>query len=440
MQGKHIDILLDTGADLSVIERASLNPAIKYTLKGEINIRGISNTLIKTEGTMILKLFTNTHETTHKFHVVGEEFEIHYDRNLGRDFFEDKQSVINYCVQQIIMGDVVVKFDPKPDRAHSKDCKLTLRARSENIVKLPSESLGDGLISKRRIMPGVFLAESLTKAINWKCVTSIVNTLEQDIILDPPQILLEAVEDNEEAVTVTNTAVPVEVTGRLSKLREELRTDHLNDEVRVSLVKICEEYNDIFHLPGDTLTCSTAAEHATPTPTIDPSRAINTKSYRIPEIHKDEVKRQIEQMLKDNIIQPSNRAWNSPILIIPKKADASGKQKWRIVVDFRRLNDVTVGDSFPLHMISEILDTLGNSKYFSTIDLASGFLQIPVKVEDRPKTAFSAAYQDFEYKQMPMGLKGSPFTFQRLMSAVLSGIQGLKCLVYLDDIVTLVII
>jgi len=138
-------------------------------------------------------------------------------------------------------------------------------------------------------------------------------------------------------VTLIHTAVPVEVAGRLSRLREQLRTDHLNDEERVSLVRICEEYHDIFHLSGDTLTCTSAAEHAIPTPTIDQSRAINTKSYRIPEIHKEVVKRQIEQMLRDDIIQPNTSPWNSPILVIPKKANASGKQKWRIVVDFRKL-------------------------------------------------------------------------------------------------------
>ena len=92
-------------------------------------------------------------------------------------------------------------------------------------------------------------------------------------------------------MTLLHTAVPVEVTGRLSRLREQLRTDHLNDEERVSLVKIYEEYHDIFYLSGDKLTCTSAAEHAIPTPTIDPSRAINTKSYRIPEIHKEEVKK-----------------------------------------------------------------------------------------------------------------------------------------------------
>jgi hypothetical protein len=69
-------------------------------------------------------------------------------------------------------------------------------------------------------------------------------------------------------------------------------------------------------------------------------------------------------MLRDGIIEPSNSPWNSPIIVVPKKADASGKKKWRIVVDFRKLNDVTIVDSFPIAIILEILDVLGNSRYF----------------------------------------------------------------------------
>jgi hypothetical protein len=96
---------------------------------------------------------------------------------------------------------------------------------------------------------------------------------------------------------------------------------------------------------------------------------------------------------------------------------------------------VTIGDSFPIPVISEILGALGKSKYFPTIDCASGFLQVPVKAEDQAKTAFSTREGHFQYKRMPFGLKGAPTTFQRLMTTVLSGIQGIKCLVYLDDVI-----
>jgi hypothetical protein len=99
------------------------------------------------------------------------------------------------------------------------------------------------------------------------------------------------------------------------------------------------------------------------------------------------------------------------------------------------LNEVTIGDSFPVPVISDVLNSLGNSKHFSTVDCASGFWQIPLRIEDRPKTAFSMNYGHFEYKNMPFGLKGAPANFQHLLSTVLSGMQGLKCLVYLDDII-----
>ena len=94
--------------------------------------------------------------------------------------------------------------------------------------------------------------------------------------------------------------------------------------------------------------------------------------------------------------QHSSSAWNSPILVVPKKLDSSGKRKWRVVVHFIKLNDVTVADSFPIPVISDVLDSLGKSKYFSTVDCASGFWQIPVRTEDRSKAAFSMEYGHFE--------------------------------------------
>lgn len=177
------------------------------------------------------------------------------------------------------------------------------------------------------------------------------------------------------------------------------------------------------------------AEHTIPTPIIYPTRGINTKPYSIPEIHREVVQKQTEQILNNGIIVPSTSPWTSPNLVIPKKADVSGKKKWRIVIDFRKLNDITVGDSFPTPIIPKILDALGKSKYFSTIVCASGFLQVPVKLEDQPKTAFSSREGHFQYRRMSFGLKGAHGTFQRLMIAVLSGVQGIKCRVYLDNVV-----
>jgi len=149
----------------------------------------------------------------------------------------------------------------------------------------------------------------------------------------------------------------------------------------------------------------------------------------------EEFQRKTDQMLRDRIIQPSTSSWNSPVLLIPKKADALGKNKRRTVVDFRKPNEVTVDGSFPLTVISEILDTFGKSKYFFTKDGASGFLQVPMKPEEQATIAFSNMEGHFQYNRTPFGFKGAPATFQRSKTTVLSGIQRTKCLVYLDDVV-----
>jgi len=189
----------------------------------------------------------------------------------------------------------------------------------------------------------------------------------------------------------------------------------------------------VFHLPGETLTCTDAVSHYIPTKTD--CRPINVRPYRLPDKHKQEVDRQINEMLENNLIRRSKSQWNAPLLVVPKKLDASGVPKLRVVIDFRKLNDVTIGDSFPLPNITDILDQLGNAKYFSTLDLASGYHQIPMAEQDKQKTAFSTSYGHFEYNRMPFGLKNAPATFQRLMNTVLVGMQGIKCFVYLDDIV-----
>jgi hypothetical protein len=171
--------------------------------------------------------------------------------------------------------------------------------------------------------------------------------------------------------------------------------------------------------------------HHIPTPHFPKGRAITQKNHRLAEA---DVDKQVNQMLEDGIIVPSKSEWNFPLIAVPKKLDAPGKSKWRICVDFRKLNDITIGDSFPLPNIQEILDDIGKSKYFSALDCASGFHQILIAPEDRCKTVFSTPTGHFEYVRMPFGLKAAPATFQRMMNSVLRESIGERSLVYMDDV------
>lgn len=90
---------------------------------------------------------------------------------------------------------------------------------------------------------------------------------------------------------------------------------------------------------------------------------ISSRNYKYPEIYKKEIVSQISRLLKDNIIQESYSPWSSPIWMVPKKIDASGNQKYRMVVDYRRLNEKTMDDTFPIPNVTELLDKLGKSNY-----------------------------------------------------------------------------
>lgn len=203
-------------------------------------------------------------------------------------------------------------------------------------------------------------------------------------------------------------------------------------EEKRSIIKLCRRFDDIFLKEGQNLSFTNQIKHPIKTRDDIP---IYTKSYRYPEVHKQEVQMQISKMINDEIIRPSFSPWSSPISIVPKKLDSSGKQKWRLVVDYRKLNQKTIDDRYPLPNITDILDKLGKSLYFSILDLASGFHQIEVKPEDIPKTAFTVENGHYEFVRMPFGLKNAPSTFQRVMDNVLRELIGKVCLVFMDDII-----
>ena len=152
-------------------------------------------------------------------------------------------------------------------------------------------------------------------------------------------------------------------------------------------------------------------------------------------VHKEEITRQVEELLRNKIIKRSQSPYNTPVWIVPKKPDSQLKIKWRMVLDFRKLNEKIIGDSYPLPDINDIFDSLGSGKYFSVSDLATGFHHIKTYTKDSHKTAFSTPHGHYEFDRMTFGLKAAPATFQRLMDLTLTELIGTGLFVYLDNIV-----
>ena len=152
---------------------------------------------------------------------------------------------------------------------------------------------------------------------------------------------------------------------------------------------------------------------------------------RIPPGMLQQVREHLRQMLDSGIIRPSQSPWSSEVVWVRKK-DGSLRQ----CVDFRRLNARTIKDSYCLPRIEEILDSLAGAKYFSVLDLKSGYHQVEIAEHHKERTAFSVAPLGFfEYNRMAMGLANAPATYQRLMENVLGDLHLAICMVFLDDII-----
>jgi transposase InsO family protein len=298
-------------------------------------------------------------------------------------------------------------------------------AQSSKLVKLPINAPDGDVLIEEQTYCNCIIADCITNISNSRGIVEIINPTQNDIIFSLNQ-------STEASVFHIESFDADQLSYRAIDVTSRLRTSHLNEEEKSNLITLCSKYPDVFYIEGEALTFTNQIKHSIKTHDEIP---VYTKTYRYPFIHREEVRSQIEKMLEQGIIRPSDSAWSSPIWVVPKKVDASGKQKWRLVVDFRKLNEKTIDDKYPIPNISDVLDKLGKCQYFTTLDLASGFYQVEMNPSDIAKTAFNVEHGHFEFLRMPMGLKNSPSTFQRVMDSVLKGLQNVICLVYLDDII-----
>lgn len=151
--------------------------------------------------------------------------------------------------------------------------------------------------------------------------------------------------------------------------------------------------------------------------------------YKMSPAELDELKKQLDELLKKGHIKPSTSPWGSPVLFVKKKNGTM-----RMCVDYRALNKLTIRNKYPLPRIDECLERLNGASYFTSLDLTSGYHQVRIREEDVEKTAFNTRYGQYVFRVLPFGLCNAPPTFQKMMNEVLADCLDKFVLVYLDDI------
>ncbi|XP_076131023.1 retrovirus-related Pol polyprotein from transposon opus [Alosa pseudoharengus] len=208
---------------------------------------------------------------------------------------------------------------------------------------------------------------------------------------------------------------------------EALDLSPLSREDQGQVRSLLRKYTHVFSAHELDLGCTNLIAHEIP---LQDSAPVRQRYRRIPPSEYELVKEHINQLLETQVIRESCSPYASPIVLVKKK-DGS----LRMCVDYRQLNSKTRRDAFPLPRIEESLDALTGAQWFSTLDLASGYNQVPVREDDKAKTAFCTPFGLFEWNRMPFGLCNAPSTFQRLMQRIFGDQQCQSLLLYLDDIV-----
>lgn len=233
-----------------------------------------------------------------------------YDGIIGNDFLLQRKCVIDYQSNLLSL-----------ECFTETENSIVLPARSEKIIHIKTSFKGEGLCGRKEIVPGVFMGNTLVNSHHGEITIAIINTTEKVIQLLNKEIKPEIENLNDYSI-LTPSYERDPIADRLSKLNSVLKLDHCNNEENYSISEICREFNDIFYLEGDHLTHTDAVKHTILTDPCKPP--INVRPYRLPHVHREEIDKQVQGMLNDDIIRHSKSPWNAPILIVPKKADSTG--------------------------------------------------------------------------------------------------------------------
>jgi len=426
--------LLDSGAGRSLIKTEVFNKIkngiIKFTEETPVDLYGVENTRLYTRGLVTLQILILGDNLLQDFIVVDG---ISEDCILGLDALYEHKFIIDGSERTIYR----VKSDLAPETKTPTIIagkKITIMPYSATVVESegngaqlpPNLALflkrGPGLNCGLRLDPFI---NSNTKSNEPVFTKAIVNETSKPITVTKYEVIATIECTRVERVNI-NSCTEEELSPSTLDFENNLSTD-ISEVDKSKMINFLERKKEIFATSTGELGKTGLVKHHINTEGQGP---IRLRPYRIHKNEKHELDGIIQELLVNKIIRPSVSPWAAPVVLVKKKGG-----KIRLCMDYRKLNNITKKDSFPLPRIDDVLDLLHGQKFFTTLDLASGYWQIEMDDSSKEKTAFIVDNNLYEWNRLSFGLTNAPGTFQRLMNYVLRSVIGKICLVYLDDII-----
>ncbi|KAL4153953.1 hypothetical protein QTP88_001786 [Uroleucon formosanum] len=304
------NLLLDTGADLNLIKLDTLSDNVKINTDQTYSLQGIQKTPVNTMGSVLLNIHVGNSTQPNEFQVIPIGFPIPQDGIMGRPLLEQLKAVID-CNQGTLTWDIPTN-------------KITVPPHSQVVIPVCTTNVvGDNqdvLIHSQQLAEDLFCGNVLNTVQNGQVLICIVNSREEPIQMEPPHLdeLSHQLLDETQAKTIFNIRKTDNRQNRIDLLQRTLRLDHTNKEERKSVENICNEYADIFHLEGDTISCKDAMQHEIKIP--QGALPIHQRPYRLPYSQQSEINKQVNELLQDGVNTTSDSPWNAPLLSCQKRS------------------------------------------------------------------------------------------------------------------------
>lgn len=413
---------LDLGSQCSLMRETdakSLN--VKLITDVELPLlRGIGSNLVRPLGLIVTTVEVQNIKEVVDIYVV-EDYVLNYPVLLGHSFTERPHIIITKTPDKIIL-----QRSQNDKKVHLiSQNEATIPINSLRAVAVKCESLTEGQIYVNGTIRGsegqeYYLLPGEYTITNNRCALLIQNVSNVDVVIKKDLLLTRATQ-------IHMTANVCEVTISTTEVDDTINCNpNLTTEQRLALQAILAEYRDCFSSSLKDLGYTNATEM---TIDLEDSEPVVYRPYRMSHSERSLVRDMVQEMVDGDIVKESASPYASPIVLVKKKTGDK-----RLCVDYRALNRKTKKDHYPLPRIEDQLDLLAGNNLFISLDLASGYYQIPIAESSRPKTAFVTPDGQFEYNRMPFGLVNAPSVFQRTMNKILSEAKIKYALVYMDDI------